>query len=251
MTGKIESMQINDITCFVYLPAGIEIEKKYPAVYALSGGESVAELEEIMQIVEAAVTAGTCQPFLVVTFADEKRQFDFSPWPADAVFRSEADFPGKADQTLRWLRDVLKTKVEQRYPVLTDPEHNAILGYSLAGLMAFWTLYQTDVFAAAACCSGSLWYEGWLDYMKTHPIRANSRLYLSLGRGEEKTRSQRMASVGDVTRQAAQMLAADSRITASALQWHEGGHFKEIPNRLAQGLIWLGSTELFRCLCRQ
>jgi len=243
MNGKIESMQINDITCFIYLPAAIEVGKKYPAVYALSGGESVAELTGIMQIVEVAMTEGRCQPFLVVTFADEKRQYDFSPWPAATVFRSEADFPGKAGQTLRWLRDVLKPKVEMCYPVLTDAEHNAVLGYSLAGLMAFWTLYQTDVFSAVACCSGSLWYEGWLDFMKTYQIRSNCRLYLSLGRGEEKTRNQQMASVGEVTRQAAQMLAADPRVKETVLEWHEGGHFKEIPNRLAQGLIWLGSTE--------
>ncbi|HZW48598.1 MAG TPA: alpha/beta hydrolase-fold protein [Bacillota bacterium] len=243
MNGKIESLQINDITCFVYLPAGIELGKKYPAIYALSGGESVAELTEIMQIVETAVTEGRCQPFLVITFADDKRQLDFSPWPAATVFAKEADFPGKADQTLRWLRDDLKPKVEMHYPVWTDAEHNAVLGYSLAGLMAFWALYQTDVFASVACCSGSLWYEGWLDYMKSHSIRPNSRLYLSLGCGEEKTRNQRMATVGEVTRQAAQMLAADPRVKETVLEWHEGGHFKEIPNRLAQGLIWLGSTE--------
>ena len=243
MIGTIETMQINEIPCFVYLPAGSEPGKKYAAVYAVSGGESVAELTEIMQIVEAAVTDGICQPFLVVTFADTKHQFDFSPWPAEAVFKSEAAFPGQADQTLHWLLTVLKAKVEQTYPVRTDPEHNALLGYSLAGLMAFWALYQTDAFAAAACCSGSLWYEGWLDYMNTHAIRANSRLYLSLGRGEEKTRSPRLAAVGEATRQAAQMLAADPRIKETLLQWQDGGHFKEIPNRLAQGLIWLGRKE--------
>ncbi|MCE5196858.1 MAG: alpha/beta hydrolase [Negativicutes bacterium] len=243
MNGTIETMQINDIPCFVYLPAGSGPGKKYAAVYAVSGGESVAEFTEIMQLVEAAVAEGICQPSLVVTFADAKNQFDFSPWPAAAVFKSEAAFPGKAALTLDWLLTVLKVKVEQSYPVWTDPEHNAILGYSLAGLMAFWALYQTDAFAAAACCSGSLWYEGFLDYMKTHTIRANARLYLSLGRGEEKARSPRLAAVGEATRQAAQMLAADPRIKETVLQWHEGGHFKEIPNRLAQGLIWLGKRE--------
>ncbi|ERL11412.1 hypothetical protein HMPREF1248_0438 [Coriobacteriaceae bacterium BV3Ac1] len=31
-----------------------------------------------------------------------------------------------------------------------------ISGYSLAGLFALWSLYQTDIFKGAACVSGSL-----------------------------------------------------------------------------------------------
>lgn len=63
-----------------------------------------------------------------------------------------------------------------------------LIGYSLAGLFALWTAYETDIFSAIASCSGSLWFEQWDEYVLHHQIKHESNIYLSLGGKEEKQR---------------------------------------------------------------
>lgn len=60
-------------------------------------------------------------------------------------------------------------------------------GYSLAGLFALWAAYQTDTFKAVAAASPSIWFPGFVDFMKDREIHTK-RVYLSLGDKEEKTR---------------------------------------------------------------
>ena len=62
-----------------------------------------------------------------------------------------------------------------------------ISGYSLAGLFSLYSLHELDLDGAISV-SGSLWQEGWLEYLKNHPIK-NKRIYLSLGSKEHKTRN--------------------------------------------------------------
>ena len=56
-------------------------------------------------------------------------------------------------------------------------------GYSLAGLFALWTAYQTDIFKGVAA-SPSVWFPGFAEYMKKNEIKTDT-VYLSLGDGEE------------------------------------------------------------------
>ena len=56
-----------------------------------------------------------------------------------------------------------------------------IMGYSLAGLFALWAMYQTDIFAGCATCSGSMWYPGFVEYVNSQPTLANKQIYISLG----------------------------------------------------------------------
>ena len=47
-----------------------------------------------------------------------------------------------------------------------------ISGYSLAGLFSLYAMHELDLDGAISV-SGSLWKEGWLDYLKEHPIYHN------------------------------------------------------------------------------
>lgn len=149
---------------------------------------------------------------------------DLSPWKAPAVFGRE-DFGGGAAGTLE---EVLK--------ICRDPGRTYIIGgYSLAGLFALWAAYQTDVFAAAACASPSVWFPGFADYMEQRPILVDS-VYLSLGDREEKTRNQVMATVGDRIREAHKLLTQQG--VRTELEWNKGGHFKEADLRTARAFAW-------------
>ena len=93
-------------------------------------------------------------------------------------------------------------------------------GYSLAGLFALWSAYQESCavkFAAAAGMSPSVWFPGWLEYMKTKQIQTK-RVYLSLGDREERTRNAAMRQVG--------------------LEWNKGNHFQDVDVRCGKGFLW-------------
>ena len=109
-------------------------------------------------------------------------------------------------------------------------------GYSLAGLFALWAVYQTDLFAGAAAASPSIWFPGFLDYMKEHEIRTRN-VYLSLGDREEKTRNPVMSQVGSCICSAHMLL--EERGVRCTLEWNKGNHFKDPDLRTAKAFAWV------------
>lgn len=150
---------------------------------------------------------------------------DLSPWPAPAVFGREGFGNGSADT----LAEVLKYCTDQNKVYI-------IGGYSLAGLFALWAAHQTDVFKGAAAASPSVWFPGFLDYMRENSIHAGS-VYLSLGDREEKTRNSVMATVGDRIREAYALLKGQGINTI--LEWNQGNHFHDADIRTAKAFAWI------------
>lgn len=160
---------------------------------------------------------------------------DLSPWPAKAAFGNEP-FSGGAKHYLNNLtKDICKT-VEQDTKII--PDKRGIAGYSLAGLFAVWSLYNTDFFDGAASMSGSLWFDGFCDFTRTNEFcKMPDGIYLSLGTREAKTKNQRMAQVESCT----QNYLSRLRETGVPVTYERnpGGHFFDIPQRIAKGIDWL------------
>jgi len=158
---------------------------------------------------------------------------DLSPWPAPAVFGDE-DFGDGAAEILKFLVDeVLNSgdsgsaaKVKRRF----------IGGYSLAGLFALWAGYQTNCFDGIAAASPSVWFPGFLAYMRENNICTDA-VYLSLGDREERTRNPVMAQVGNAIREAEAMFTEAGK--ECTLEWNKGNHFKDPDLRTAKGFAWL------------
>ncbi len=163
--------------------------------------------------------------FCLVAIKVDDWNTDLSPWEAPAVFGKE-NFGGRAaatlEEVLKYTRDADKTYF--------------IGGYSLAALFAIWAAYQKDVFRGVAAASPSIWFPGFLDYMKENRIHTDS-VYLSLGDKEERTRNPVMATVGDKIRQAHDLLEVRGKNTV--LEWNQGNHFKDPDIRTAQGFAWV------------
>ncbi|MBR6090395.1 MAG: hypothetical protein IKP86_10705, partial [Anaerolineaceae bacterium] len=122
-----------------------------------------------------------------------------------------------------------------------SPEIPVILGgYSLAGLFSLWSVYQTDIFSAAAAVSPSVWFPGWMEYAQTRQPRTG-KIYLSLGVKEEKTRNKTMAAVGDCIRE--QQKLCDAHGIKNILEWNEGNHFTDPELRMAKGYAWCLKNE--------
>ena len=175
------------------------------------------EVSEIQRLTE--------QNFCLITVKVNDWNYDLSPWKAPAVFGKE-DFGGGAEETLA---EVLK--------YCTDDDKTYIIGgYSLAGLFALWAAYQTDVFKAVAAASPSIWFPGFVEYMKERRPNADS-VYLSLGDKEEKTRNPVMATVGEKIREAQEVLQEQGIRTV--LEWNPGNHFRDADIRTAKAFAWV------------
>ena len=167
----------------------------------------------------------------VISGVDWNREL--SPWPAPKVFRGGADFSGKGPSFLDMLTGQIVPLAEAQLGFV--PVFRAVAGYSLAGLFALWSVFQTDVFDRAASVSGSLWFDGFIDYMSSStPPNGPWRIYLSLGDREKNARNRRMAAVEDRTRRTAELLQEwDIPVM---FEMNSGGHFQDIPGRIARGI---------------
>ncbi len=159
---------------------------------------------------------------------------DFSPWKTENLSES---FSGGAKDTLRCLLEEQIPKIRQQYG---QERELYLMGYSLAGLFALWTAYQTDLFAGVASCSGSFWYPGLMPYLrKQEPLRGR-RIYISLGGKEAGSGNELMATVGERTREIVQLLAADNMVK---YELNAGGHFADAGKRLAKAVSWIAGEK--------
>ena len=177
---------------------------------------------------EIAALGAVSQPFALAAFQVADWNRDLSPWEAPPVF-GKIPFGGKAEKTLAFLTDRLLPELRER---LDLPENAELClgGYSLAGLFALWAATKTDLFSAVAAASPSVWFPGWIEEVKAHPILAPV-VYLSLGDREERTKNPLMATVGDRIRELYTLLQPDHRVT---LEWNEGNHFQDPEGRTAR-----------------
>lgn len=108
-----------------------------------------------------------------------------------------------------------------------------ISGYSLAGLFSLYAMHELDL-EGVVCVSGSLWQEGWLVYLKEHPIN-HKKIYLSLGSKEHKTRNALMKNVLKNTLEAYKIYQKENDCF---FQKNNGNHFFESELRMKKGWDW-------------
>ena len=79
------------------------------------------------------------------------------------------------------------------------PAWYRIAGYSIAGLFAIYRLYQTTMFSRAASVSGSLWYDGFPEYCRSHSPAGNvTDVYFSLGSKERRAKIREWCGAGQI-----------------------------------------------------
>ncbi|SNU08134.1 hypothetical protein SAMN06297422_11571 [Lachnospiraceae bacterium] len=204
-------------------------EKSNNILIQMIGEHEMAGLEsEVRYISELSQSEDFC---LVAIKVDDWND-SLSPWKAPAAY-GDGEFGGGAEETLKELIDIINAEVLQGRDI---SEVNLYIGgYSLSGLFALWSVYQTDIFKGAAAVSASVWFPGFYDYISNNTIHARS-VYLSLGKKEEKTRNTLMASVGNVMRDIYSLISQE---IDAIMEWNDGNHFKEPDLRMAKGFSWL------------
>lgn len=152
---------------------------------------------------------------------------DLSPWKAKAIFKKSEDFEGKADTLISELISP---------PLITDPKwkHRIVAGYSLAGLFSLYACTKTDLFDGCVSCSGSLWYPGFVQYLKQHPLLV-SVVYLSLGEKEKHSRNPVLSEIKSCTEEVMQIVKQNH---TCLYEINPGGHFTDRDGRIHKGITW-------------
>ncbi len=155
-----------------------------------------------------------------------------SPWPAERIAKGIGPFVGKADI---FLKELEKEVVDELSRCHLKPSAIYIAGYSLAGLFALYSLYKTELFDGVACCSGSLWYPGFTDFIKNNEFcKQPKKLYMSLGDKESSVKNPVFASVGDKTREVYDYYK--SKGIDVNFEMNPGNHMTDVDVRVAKGL---------------
>ena len=225
MNEVVKSLFFGNVQAKIY-----KTEKAAAVVYVHADEEEAAALWQAVRPTGA----------VLVCVSGEDWNRDLSPWPAEKVFRQGEDFAGKAPEYLPIWQETLLPAVEEELGAA--PAFRAVAGYSLAGLFALYAAVETGLFHGAASVSGSLWFDGWVDDLRSRPLPAALKtVYLSVGAKEKKARNPRMAAVEDCTRAAAEHLRGCG--AAVRFELNPGGHFNEPAARLTKGVLALLAGE--------
>ena len=118
---------------------------KNPAIL-LNDGELI---EQLNLRTERAVLVGVYP---------NNRLSEYTPWPEPAIRPGTPDFGGQLGQYHQELNNEILPALIDEYAL--DTEKLAYGGYSLGGLAATMSLWETDAFAAVFSLCGSFWYPG-------------------------------------------------------------------------------------------
>ena len=208
-------------------------------VLSINGGEHLPVIycvaQEDQEILKKCNQL-SCNKFHLVTIENVDWNRDLSPWAAESVVTKNDGFTGQGSDFLNWMLSNVVPLVEQE---LEGEQHlSYIAGYSMAGLFALWSLYQTEFFQGAVCASGSLWFPEFEAFATLNELKLNpNRIYLSLGDRESFGRNSFLKKTETVYRHIADSLT--SKGNQVFFEMNPGNHFQDVDLRLAKGITWI------------
>lgn len=157
---------------------------------------------------------------------------DLTPWPAPGQPPGDPAFQGLAPDFLKKLTAEIIPAIDKQLGIDTGKAERTLCGISLSGLFALWTRTQTTLFRNIISLSGSFWYSGFDEWMKTAPLPspATGYIYISLGDKESQTKVVAFRSVATDTAAIVELL----RQRGCNVVWRSepGNHYADIQPRL-------------------
>lgn len=155
---------------------------------------------------------------------------DLTPWKAPGLKGGE--FTGKANYFLEMLKGDLFFNLEISLKIRKP--RRSLVGVSLSGLFAVWSTGCMPLFEAVGSVSGSFWYDGFLEWMKSQEKFHCERYYFSLGNKEKEGKNKRLASVEEATLEAVDLLKSVGKDVT--FEYTEGNHFGPLIERLEKAI---------------
>lgn len=165
---------------------------------------------------------------------------DLTPWPAEGVFKKAKPFGGQAAAFLNKLTNEIIPETERSMGI--ENAERTLLGVSLSGLFAVWSAFNTDAFTNIISISGSLWYDGLVEWMKEQSLSPRiKKVCMLLGEKEKNAKEKRMATVEERTQTAAIILKEKTQ-SSVIFELVEGTHFSPIMPRLERAFEVIAET---------
>lgn len=176
-----------------------------------------------------------CPDFSLVAISGLEWDCDMAPWDIPPISPEDTPCKGGADKYLQLLTDKIIPQAEN---LVQDVSWRGIAGYSLAGLFAVYSLYQTDIFSRVASMSGSFWFPGFIEYVTSREMKKRpEHIYLSLGDKECRTKNPYLKTVQQNTEMLQNLYASHNVDTI--FQLNSGNHYKDALQRTVTGLTWI------------
>lgn len=197
----------------------------YLNTYANEGAQVYKTLQDI-----------GCPDFTLVSIGGLNWDHDMAPWDIPPISKKDMPCTGGADDYLRLMIEKIMPYAEKE--IKGQPSWRGIAGYSLGGLFAVYSIYQTNMFSRVASMSGSLWFPGIKEYIFSHAVKQKPKhMYFSLGDKECKTRNQFLKVVQQNTEEIE--LFYRNQDIDTVFQLNPGNHFKDGTLRTATGIQWI------------
>ena len=161
---------------FVYTPPGYQQSRRsYPTIYVTDGGEYIS-LALMLNVLDNLIAEDRIQPIITV-FIDPRTDV------TDGRTSKRMTDYMMSDAFLSFLVGEVRPRILKRYSSDARPEHTAILGASLGGLMATYASFtRPDVFGLCAAQSPAYWVKDRaIIKMFSEEERKPIRLYIDTG----------------------------------------------------------------------
>lgn len=190
----IENLSADELRrIYVYLPESYqtEPERRYPVMYMFDGhnvffdqdatyGKSWGMNKYMEESKKELIIVG-----VECSHRGNNRLIEYSPITYE---NSElGKIKGKGSQTMHWLVNTLKPKIDAEYRTLPDRTNTILAGSSMGGLMALYGgCAYNHIFQRAACLSPSLWVSPGkvLEMVARSHIRRDTTIYMDYGAKE-------------------------------------------------------------------
>lgn len=184
----------------------------------------------MLECVDALVSSDS---YSLAVYYTEDWNKDYSPWPAYNPVNG-LSFEGEGRATADRL-EIEISEIRKKY----DISKIYLCGYSLAGLFVLWLGIRCEWADGAICSSGSMWFDGFIDYLTDTECLSGKYIYLSLGGKEKQAGNPVMRTIEDKTREAEMILKTKKNIDRIKFELNSGGHFADSCKRMAGGVKWI------------
>ncbi len=181
----------------------------------------------------------TNKKFNLALIYNFKRNDDLSPYFHNKIFSRGEDFKGKAKNFLYLINNEIIDKINENFVNLNKKYSSIFLvGYSLAGLFALYSLFISDRFKKIASISGSLRFKDFDKFiLENELINKKAFIYFSLGDEEEKSKNEVLKEVKNKTLKIKSLL--EEKGLKTVYFENSGNHFIDNSLRVVKAIKYL------------
>lgn len=206
----------------ISLPNNYNEGNKYPLILLNDG-----EINYLGDLKDTAILVG---------LIPQNRSDAFTPWRAANLKPSMPDFAGKLDEYHIQVFEYLLPELLCKYSI--DESKIAYGGYSLGGLAAVYSLYNTTAPSIIFSLCGSFWYPQFFGYCENHTIlNTKVSLYLQNGKTEGGKHNNILSNTPILSAKLHKLLS--DRLNNLTSVFDEYGHHENITERYEKLIDWL------------